>query len=260
MVKLTAELIQMSSQFINTVRDRQLNLRGYKIGQIENLGATLDQFDCIDLSDNDIRKLDGFPQLKRLKTILINNNRVCRIGENLQESLPNLDTIILTNNHIQELGDIDPLSTVKTLTTLSLIKNPVASKRHYRLYVVHKLPQLRLLDFRKIRMKEKEEAAKLFKGKKGKQLEKEIGKRSRTFVPGGNVPSTSAEKPSGPTIADVEAIRDAIKNATTLEEVERLKQMLKTGQIPRKDGAPSQSKDDEEDEEMEVEGTTNGDK
>ncbi|GFT86632.1 u2 small nuclear ribonucleoprotein A' [Nephila pilipes] len=246
MVKLTAELIQMSAQFINTVRDRQLNLRGYKIGQIENLGATLDQFDCIDFSDNDIRKLDGFPQLKRLKTILINNNRVCRIGENLQETLPNLDSIILTNNHIQELGDIDPLSTVKTLTTLSLIKNPVASKRHYRLYVIHKLPQLRLLDFRKIRMKEKEESAKLFKGKKGKKLEKEIGKRSRTFVPGANVPSTSAEKPSGPTVADVEAIREAIKNATTLEEVERLKQMLKTGQIPRKEVASSQNKDDDE--------------
>ncbi|GIY91562.1 u2 small nuclear ribonucleoprotein A' [Caerostris extrusa] len=122
MVKLTAELIQMSPQFINPVKDRQLNLRGYKIGQIENLGATLDQFDCIDFSDNDIRKLDGFPQLKRLQTIIINNNRVCRIGENLQECLPHLGTIILTNNHIQELGDIDPLSTVKTLTTLSLLK------------------------------------------------------------------------------------------------------------------------------------------
>lgn len=28
MVKLTAELIQMSAQFINPVRDRQLDLRG----------------------------------------------------------------------------------------------------------------------------------------------------------------------------------------------------------------------------------------
>ncbi|GBN10626.1 U2 small nuclear ribonucleoprotein A' [Araneus ventricosus] len=255
MVKLTAELIQMSPQFINCIRDRQLNLRGYKIGQIENLGATLDQFDCIDLSDNDIRKLDGFPQLKRLKYILINNNRVCRIGENLQESLPNLDTIILTNNHIQELGDIDPLATVKSLTSLSLMKNPVTSKKHYRLYVIHKLPQLRLLDFRKIRMKEKEESAKLFKGKKGKKLEQEIGKKSRTFVPGGNLPDVTPEKPSGPTASDVEAIREAIKNATTLEEVERLKQMLKSGQIPRKDaGAASQSQDEEE--EMELESST----
>lgn len=255
MVKLTAELIQMSAQFINPVRDRQLDLRGYKIGVIENLGATLDQFDCIDFSDNDIRKLDGFPQLKRLKTLFLNNNRVCRIGDNLQESLPNLKSLILTNNHIQELGDIDPLATVKTLTTLSLLKNPVASKRHYRLYVIHKLPQLRLLDFRKIREREKEESAKLFKGKKGKQLEKEIGKRSKTFVPGANLPSTSAEKPSSPNIAAVEAIREAIKNASTLEEVERLKQMLKSGQIPDKE--INRSHNDEE-EEMDTSTSING--
>lgn len=49
---------------------------GYKIPQIENMGATLDQFDTIDMSDNDIRKLDGFPLLKRLKCLLLNNNRI----------------------------------------------------------------------------------------------------------------------------------------------------------------------------------------
>lgn len=49
---------------------------GYKIPVLENLGATLDQFDTIDLSDNEVRKLDGFPLLKRLKTVLMNNNRI----------------------------------------------------------------------------------------------------------------------------------------------------------------------------------------
>ena len=51
-------------------------LIGYKIPVIENLGATLDQFDAIDFSDNDIRKLDGFPYLSRLQTLHFNNNRV----------------------------------------------------------------------------------------------------------------------------------------------------------------------------------------
>lgn len=49
---------------------------GYKIPVIENLGATLDQFDTIDFSENEIRKLDGFPLLKRLKTLLMNSNRI----------------------------------------------------------------------------------------------------------------------------------------------------------------------------------------
>lgn len=51
-------------------------LLGYKIPVLENLGATLDQFDTIDFSDNEVRKLDGFPLLKRLKTLLMNNNRI----------------------------------------------------------------------------------------------------------------------------------------------------------------------------------------
>lgn len=41
MVKLTPELIQNSYQRMNAVRDRELDLRGYKIPLIENLGATL---------------------------------------------------------------------------------------------------------------------------------------------------------------------------------------------------------------------------
>ena len=40
------------------------------------IAAFKDQFDCIDLSDNDIRKVEGFPYLRRLKTLLFNNNRI----------------------------------------------------------------------------------------------------------------------------------------------------------------------------------------
>ena len=43
MVKCTPELIEGAGQYINPVRDRELDLRGYKIPVIENLGSTLDQ-------------------------------------------------------------------------------------------------------------------------------------------------------------------------------------------------------------------------
>ena len=103
MVKLTAELIEQAAQHTNAVRDRELDLPGYKIPVIENLGATLDQFDAIDFSNNEIRKLDGFPLLRRLKTLLVNNNRICRIGEGLDQALPCLTELILTNNSLVEL-------------------------------------------------------------------------------------------------------------------------------------------------------------
>ena len=81
MVRLTAELIEDSYQYINPVKEYELNLRGEflptgfssslypslrcvsfsgnKISILENLGATLNQFDTIDFTDNDVRRLDG---------------------------------------------------------------------------------------------------------------------------------------------------------------------------------------------------------
>lgn len=250
MVKLTAELIEQAAQYTNAVRDRELDLRGYKLPVLENLGATLDQFDTIDLSDNEIRKLDGFPLLKRLKTLLLNNNRICRIGENLEQSLPNLMELILTSNNIQELGDLDPLATVKSLTLLSLLRNPVTNKKHYRLYVINKIPQIRVLDFQKVKMKERQEAEKMFKGKRGAQLAKDIAKQTKTFTPGA---ALQTEKKTGPSAADVEAIKNAIANATSLAEVERLKGLLQSGQIPGRELRSGASEMVEEEEEVQEE-------
>lgn len=106
MVRITADLVRESPQFLNPLTQRELDLRSNKIPIIENLGATLDQFDAIDLSDNDIARVEGFPTLKRLKTLFINNNRVSNVAPNLNEFLPNLEELVLTNNNIQEFADI----------------------------------------------------------------------------------------------------------------------------------------------------------
>ncbi|XP_054626813.1 U2 small nuclear ribonucleoprotein A' isoform X2 [Dunckerocampus dactyliophorus] len=222
-------------------------LQGYKIPVLENLGATLDQFDTVDFSDNEVRKLDGFPLLRRLKTLLMNNNRICRIGENLEQCLPSLRELILTNNNIQELGDLEPLASVKTLTLLSLLRNPVTNKKHYRLYVINKIPQIRVLDFQKVKLKERQEAEKMFKGKRGAQLAKDIAKQTKTFTPG--MAAQLEMKRAGPSHADVEAIKNAIANASSLAEVERLKGMLQAGQIPGRDlreGAAGMEEEEEE--------------
>ena len=42
------------------------------------------QFDSIDLSDNAVLILEGFPKLHRLKSLYLNNNRIIRIGRNLE--------------------------------------------------------------------------------------------------------------------------------------------------------------------------------
>lgn len=162
-MRITPELIESCYQYTNkATTDRELRMRALKIEAIENLGATLNQFDCFDLSDNNIRKLENLPLLPRLKCLLLNNNRVYKISKSLEHSIPNIERLILTNNYIQELSDINSLSTLTNLRTLSLLNNPITSKENYRLYVIHKLPNLRLLDFNKVKKGEREKAAALF--------------------------------------------------------------------------------------------------
>ncbi|XP_012288487.1 U2 small nuclear ribonucleoprotein A' [Orussus abietinus] len=246
MVKLTPELIQQSMQYINPVRDRELDLRGYKIPTIENLGATLDQFDTIDFSDNDIRKVDGFPLLKRIKTLFFNNNRIVRIGEGLEHCIPSLETLMLTGNMIQDLGDLDPLVPLINLKSLCLLQNPVSAKPQYRQYVIYRLPQLRLLDFRKVKLKEREAATVYFKSKKGKEMACDIAKKAKTQAPG-----TAMEKPL--TSSDERSkIREAITSASSLEEVQRLSKLLQAGHIPGEEklhngtGAPEAMEEDDD--------------
>lgn len=139
--------------------------------------------DAIDFTNNDLRVLGNFPRLTRLQHILLNNNRISKVDSGLGEYVPNVHTIILTNNSIQELGDLEPLSELKKLTHLSLLDNPVTKKQYYRLYLIYKLPQLRVLDFNKVKLAEKKEAAILFKD--DNELAQSISdNKTKTFEPG----------------------------------------------------------------------------
>ena len=69
------------------------------------------------------------------------------------ESLPNLETLVLAGNKLVNLQDIDNLAELPSLLRLSLLDNLITKKPHYRLYVIHKLPKLKLLDFVKVKEK-----------------------------------------------------------------------------------------------------------
>ena len=82
-----------------------------------------------------IRKLDGFPYLPRIKSLLVNNNRIVRVGEvgeeeemermrsflfqGMELNLPNIHTLIMTNNSLTELADLEPLTRYNLLKTFT---------------------------------------------------------------------------------------------------------------------------------------------
>ncbi|CAL4937119.1 unnamed protein product [Urochloa decumbens] len=240
MVRLTADLIWKSPHFFNAIKERELDLRGNKIAVIENLGATEDQFDTIDLSDNEIVKLENFPYLNRLGTLLVNNNRITRINPNLGEFLLKLHTLVLTNNRLTNLAEIDPLASLPKLQYLSLLDNTVTKQTDYRLYVIHKLKHLRLLDFKKVKQQERVAAAQKFHSKEAEEEAKKVP--VKTFTPGQPEAQDTMEvqgpKVVAPTPEQITAIKAAIANTHTLEEAARLEKALSTGQVPAEFAMP----------------------
>ena len=134
---------------------------------------------------------------------------------------------MLTGNMIQELSDLEPLVPLKNLQSLCLLQNPVSAKPQYRQYIIYKFPSLRLLDFRKIKQQEREAAIAFFRSKKGKDIAREIAKKAKAQAQNIN----GLDKPAM-TPEERNKIREAITNATSLEEVQRLSRLLQAGQIP----------------------------
>mmetsp|Transcript_21340 Transcript_21340/g.24804 ORF Transcript_21340/g.24804 Transcript_21340/m.24804 type:complete len:209 (-) Transcript_21340:172-798(-) len=200
-MKITSELIQNAYQRLNPIKQRELDLKGYKIAYIENMGATLDFFDMIDLSDNEIIKLGNFAYLQKLTSLLVNNNRITKI-QDLSDSLPNLESLMLANNRISELSEINNLSNCKKLIRLNLLGNVVTQAKNYRLYVISRIPSLKTLDFQKVKKKEREEAQELF----GKEIEMKTDGGKDAF---------SKEK-----------IKMAIENVSSVEEINRMEKLI----------------------------------
>lgn len=226
-MRLTADALLRADNYLNTVQERELCLRGLKIPAVENLGVIQDQFDLIDFTDNEIRTLDNFPKSTRLSSILISNNYVFRIGSSLGTTLPNLTTLVLNNNRIANLSEIDNLAGLKKLEVLSLMENPVTEKEHYRFYVIHKIPSLKLLDFKKVKKTEKEAAKLLFSTEQGAGILSDVteeGKQisaQRAAKENGTVRQYTAEQKA--------EISRAIEAANTKEQMDLIEHQLRTG-------------------------------
>ncbi|KAF9015026.1 L domain-like protein [Cyathus striatus] len=243
-MKLTPELLAQAPSGLNPIKERQLDLRGYRIPAIENLGVTKDQHDAIDFTDNAILTLGNLPLLKRLNTLLLANNRIHSISPSIHLSVPNLATLVLTNNTIIELGDLEPLKELKHLKYLSLIGNPVREKKWYREWLAWRIPGLRVLDFQRIRDKERKVAKSLFVTADG--LPTALATTISTTISnqGTKVTLTIDEPKAAPTTAnagrlmskeDQEKVKAAIANATSMEEIRRLERSLREGYMPDMD-------------------------
>lgn len=149
-MRLNPDTLLETPSYINPLKDRELDLRGRQIQVIENLGVVRDQNGAIDMTDNEIRHLSSFPYSTRLTTLLLGRNRIHTISPGFGAALPNLRVLVLASNMISQLADLDGLRECSRLQLLSLVDNPIEQSDHYRLWVVWRLPQVRILDYARV--------------------------------------------------------------------------------------------------------------
>jgi len=218
--------------------------------------APKDQFDTVDFSDNEIRKLGNFPRCARLKTLLLNNNYVTHIDATLGEQVVNLETLMLTNNRIANLSELNSLAGCRKLTMISLLGNPVIFRQHYRLYLIHTLPQLKSIDFRKITAAERRDSKALFVSEAGASMLQDVeSERRKAPKPeealNGDVNKESDAQGDGPVDMDTfteeqkATIQEMIANASTPEEIDRIEKMLVAGRLPDASEKPPEANGDQ---------------
>lgn len=205
-----------------------------------------DTVDVIDLSDNDISKLENFPVLRRVSWLLLANNRIARVADGLADYLPNVTTVVLTGNRLASLAEVDALASLSAMESLSLLQNPVTRRPHYRAYVVWRFPRLRVLDFQRVKRKERAAATKFFASKAGRAFVEEVALGGRgAGAPvegdegasggaggGGAGASAAASRPPPFTPDEKAAILAAIEATTTPEEFARLEGYLAQAVMP----------------------------
>jgi U2 small nuclear ribonucleoprotein A' len=172
--------------------------------------------------------------MRRLTTLFLSNNYIFRIGT-IGGNLSSLSTLVLTNNRIASLTEIDNLASLTQLELLSLMDNPLTSHVHYRLYVIHKIPSLKCLDYQKVTREERDQSRQLFASQEGVEVlsAMEREKLNHQGLPdeAGAGTETVAQNSTGAaggfTERQREFIRSAIEAAQTKEEMDKIEHQLR---------------------------------
>ena len=164
--------------------------------------------------------------MRRLSTLLLNNNSIFRIG-NIGLNLTNLTTLILTNNKISSLSEIDHLVSLSNLELLSLLENPITNSTHYRLYVIYKSPSLKCLDYQKVTRIEREQSKVLFTSQEGSVVLNEVERERSLLVQNEEGKESKSGTANELSNSQKEYLRSVIESAQTKEEMDRIESQLR---------------------------------
>jgi len=128
----------------------------------------------------------------------------------------------------------------------SIKTNKHEERQHFRLFVIHRIPTLKVLDFIKIKQSERDRAERLANSAAGAALDGDVKYEAReaatasdangikTFIPGQG--STAKQSfVTNFTPQQKETIRNMIADADSPHVIELIEKCVKKGQFPSKD-------------------------
>ena len=146
----------------NCRRLKEFRLAHNKISEIKSLGSL--PIGRLDLSYNQLTKIEGLDGLQLLRTLDLSGNRIRSLeGLSYHRVLTTLD---LSSNEIIDMAELDYLNKLSILQSgtfsLNLSNNPLGEIPDFRIHVLRKYPNVSVLNNKKVRTDERLAAVFMF--------------------------------------------------------------------------------------------------
>jgi len=128
-------------------RNRELRMLDFSenhLSRIENLDGL--GLHTLYLAQNRLTSLQGIGLLKKLQVLNVRHNCITSVAALRAEDIPRMRKICISENRVAHIQEIEGLQSFPFLCDLLLAPNPIAELPQYREQVLHRLPNLRLLD------------------------------------------------------------------------------------------------------------------
>ncbi|XP_077979278.1 leucine-rich repeat-containing protein 72-like [Glandiceps talaboti] len=153
---------QMQKQGIRKDVDvTQLYLAESDLQQVSDL-SRFKMLKYLWLNGNKLRRINCLKFNYRLAELYLENNQLVDISGAIQH-LTSLHTIMLQRNQLTKLEEtVKEFKKMQALKVLNLFSNPLAQEKEYRLYVIHHVPSVELLDRAEVLKEERDKAGQIY--------------------------------------------------------------------------------------------------
>lgn len=148
-MKLTSQVIEASTTYTNPLKQATLQLRNSNLTIIDEWPTTY-KYDALDLTNNNLIEISLTEPLS-IRTLVINGNN--EFHQLSTQQFPLLESLSIIGTNVR-WEDFESWK-LPNLKHFIAIDTPLLSIKNYRILVIKQIPSLEVLDFEKVKQKER---------------------------------------------------------------------------------------------------------